>query len=189
MVRRLLSIVVLTGFAGVLPLIAQAEASACSCVYMPDDPRILEQVSHASSVFTGTVVSERVAGQTAFFEFEVRDVFDGDVDGTTTVSSSIQGPACGRGFEVGTEYLVFASDYETNGADFSDNSCSATTVSTNQRTRDAATTVYGAPRTVTVETGTAVESNGVRVWGGIAAGVVVVGLITFGFVRRPSSRS
>ncbi|WP_137725882.1 hypothetical protein [Prescottella subtropica] len=189
MVRRLLSIVAVTGFAGVLPLVAPAEASACSCVYMPDDPRILEQVSHASSVFTGTVVSERVADQTAFFEFEVREVFDGDVGGTTTVSSSIQGPACGRGFEVGTEYLVFGSDHETNGADFSDNSCSATTKSTNQRTRDAATTVYGAPRTITVETGTAVETNAVRVWGGVAAGVLAIGLIAFGFDRWRSSRS
>ncbi|MFM1731275.1 hypothetical protein ABI214_00630 [Prescottella soli] len=80
-----------------------------------------------------------------FYEFDVREVFSGDVGTTTVVSSSTQSSACGRGFEIGDEYLVFASSYETHGAPWSVESCSATTTSTNERTRQAAVTVYGAP--------------------------------------------
>ncbi|RVW01915.1 hypothetical protein [Rhodococcus xishaensis] len=145
MMRWLISILAVVGLAGVLPLSTPAPAYACSCAYAPDGPQIIEHVSRAASVFTGTATAERIYDQTAFYEFEVREVFKGDIGTTTTVSSSVQGPACGRSFEVGTEYLVFTSTYQTHGARWSVNSCSATTESSNDRTREAAVTVYGEP--------------------------------------------
>lgn len=193
--RWILSILAVLGLAGAVPLATPAEAFACSCVYEPNGPQIVEQASHAASVFTGTAVAERVGGQTAFYEFEVREVFAGDVGPTTTVSSSVQGPACGRRFTVGTEYLVFTSTYETHGAPWSDNSCSATTESTNERTRAAAITVYGEPRALgeaaaappaSSTPGLTVESGMPRLW--VAGGVVVVVLVVLGFVRWTRSR-
>ncbi|SEM03973.1 hypothetical protein [Rhodococcus maanshanensis] len=143
--RWLLSVLAVLGLAGVLPLSAPGVAHACSCVYEPDGPRIVEQVSYAASVFTGTATAKRVEDQTEFYEFDVREVFEGDVGAETVVSSSVQSAACGRGFDIGTEYLVFTSTYDTKGAPWSVDSCSATTESRNNRTRDAAVTVYGAP--------------------------------------------
>ena len=144
--RWLMSILAVMGLAGALPLVAPTQAHACSCVYDPDGPQIIDLVSTAASVFTGTAVSEHVEDQTAFYEFAVREVFKGDMSTATSVSSSVQGAACGRSFEVGTEYIVFTSTYETSGAQWSVNSCSATTQSSNARTREAAVTVYGEPR-------------------------------------------
>ncbi|WP_433604858.1 hypothetical protein [Prescottella agglutinans] len=141
--RWLMSILAVMGLAGALPLAAPTQAHACTCAYDPDGPRIIDLVSTAASVFTGTAVSEHVEGQTAFYEFTVREVFKGDMSTATSVSSSVQGAACGRTFEVGTEYIVFASAHEAKGAQWSVNSCSATTESSNARTRETAVTVYG----------------------------------------------
>lgn len=88
----------------------------------------------------------RTEGDTAYYEFEVREVFDGDIGATTVVSSSTQSAACGRSFNLGTEYIVFASRHDTKNAPWSVESCSATTESTNTRTRDAAITAFGQPQ-------------------------------------------
>lgn len=118
-------------------------AHACSCA--PDDTRILEHVSHASGVFTGTAIAKRIAGDTAYYEFDVREVFTGQISDSAVVTTSTQGPACVTGYAIGTEYLVFASTDQSPGAPWSDNSCSATTTSTDTRTRQAAIEVYGPP--------------------------------------------
>lgn len=52
--RWLLSMLIVIGLAGALPLASAAPAHACSCVYAPDGPEIDELVSQAASVFTGT---------------------------------------------------------------------------------------------------------------------------------------
>lgn len=192
MVRWLMSILAVIGLAGGVQLITPAQAYACSCVYAPDGSQIEEQVSRAAAVFTGTAVSSRVEGHTAFYEFDVREVFGGEVGRSTTVSSSVHGPACGRGFEVGTEYLVFTSTYETHGAQWSDNSCSATTESSNARTRDATLAAYGQPRTPAPD-GTSVATNETsstpadtgspRVWTA-AATVLVIALVITAFSLR-----
>jgi hypothetical protein len=202
-VRWLLSVLAVLGLAGVLPLSAPGVAHACSCVYEPDGPRIVEQVSHATSVFTGTATAKRVEDQTGFYEFDVREVFEGDVGAETVVSSSVQSAACGRGFDIGTEYLVFTSTYDTKGAPWSVDSCSATTESSNNRTRDAAVAVFGSPRapdpeservsevesalidTSAIGEGGERDSEGIGAslwWGLVAAGGAVVLLVTL--VRR-----
>lgn len=193
--RWLMSILAVIGLAGGVPLLTPAQAYACSCAYAPDGSQIMEQASQAAAVFTGTATSRRVQDQTAFYEFEVREVFSGEVGRSTTVSSSVQGPACGRGFEVGTEYLVFTSTYETHGAQWSDNSCSATTESSNSRTREATLAVYGQPRTVTPEDtsvaansanetpSTPADTGSPRVWMAVAT-VIVIALMVTAFSQR-----
>lgn len=146
LVRWLLSFLAVVGTAGVLPLSAPGTAHACSCAFAQDGPLVVEHVSRASAAFTGTPTTERIDGYTAYYEFDVREVFGGDVGATTVVSSSTQSAACGRGFNLGTEYLVFTSRHETRNAPWSVEACSATTESTNTRTRDATISVYGQPR-------------------------------------------
>lgn len=143
--RWLLSILAVVGLAGALPILTPATAFACSCRYAPDGSEIIEHVSHAAAVFTGTATATRTDRRTAYYEFDVREVFAGDVGATTVVSSNTQSSACGLGFDIGDEYLVFVSSYETHGAPWSVERCSATTTSTNERTRQAAVTAYGEP--------------------------------------------
>lgn len=145
--RWLLSVLVVVGLAGALPISTSAPAHACSCVYEADGPQIAEQISYAASAFTGTVTTKRIEDQIGFYEFDVREVFEGDVGAKTVVSSYLLSASCGRSFEIGTEYIVFTSTSETHGAPWSVNSCSGTTQSTNERTRNAAVAVYGMPRT------------------------------------------
>lgn len=130
-----------------LPVATPGTAHACSCVYEPNGPQILEHVAGAASVFTGTATAQRIDGDTGFYEFSVREVFTGDVGATTVVSSSTHSAACGRGFDIGSEYLVFTNTHQTRGAPWAVETCSATTESTNHRTRDAAIAVYGPPQT------------------------------------------
>ncbi|NMM92355.1 hypothetical protein B2J88_50370 [Rhodococcus sp. SRB_17] len=179
--RWLLSILVVVGLAGALPLSTSAPAHACSCVYEADGPKIAEQVSHAASVFTGTVTTKRIEGPTGFYEFDVREVFEGDVGAKTVVSAYTLSDFCGRSFEIGTEYMVFTSTGETHGAPWSVNGCSATTQSTNERTRDAAIAVYGMPRTPDPQMNVGIDDAGKSLWWVIAgiggAIALVIGLI------------
>lgn len=192
--RFLLSLLAIVGLAGMLPLAVPGTAHACSCAYAPDGPRILEQVSHSAAAFTGTPTAERVDGNTAYFEFDVREVFDGEVGTTTVVSSSVQGSACGRGFTLDTEYLVFASRHDTRGAAWSVESCSATTESTNTRTRDAAISVYGTPRTPDPQThSVGLDGLGSPLWQKLvataAAVITAVVLLRFGLRAVARRRS
>jgi len=185
----LLSILAVVGLAGALPIFTPPTAFACSCVYPPDGSQIVEQVSNAASVFLATATAERVADQTAFYEFDVREVFAGDIGTMTTVSSSVQGAACGRGFQIGTEYLVFTSTYDTNGAPWSVNSCSATTEASNDRTRDAAVAVHGAPHAPDPHhDSVGIDDVGAPRWWMLAATGGAIALIALAVRRFSSNR-
>lgn len=171
-----------------VPMATPGTAHACSCAYGPNDPRILEQVSRAEGVFIGTATDQRVDGDTAFYEFSVRDVFTGDVGATTEVATSTQGPACGTSYALGTEYLVFANTHRTHGAPWADGSCSATTPATNTRTRDAAVEAFGPPHAPEPAQQRAQDEDGV--WWAWAAGtgatVLLLALAAgLGHRRRP----
>ncbi|NMM91278.1 hypothetical protein B2J88_44435, partial [Rhodococcus sp. SRB_17] len=114
--RWLLSVLVVVGLAGALPLSTSAPAHACSCVYEADGPQIAEQISYAASAFTGTVTTKRIEDQVGFYEFDVREVFEGNVGAKTVVSAYVESASCGRSFEIGTEYIVFTSTSKTHGA-------------------------------------------------------------------------
>lgn len=86
----------------VVPVATPGAANACSCAFAPDDPRILQPVAHAEGVFTGTATAKRIDGDTAYYEFDVREVFTGKIGDSTVVATSTQGPACGTGYATGT---------------------------------------------------------------------------------------
>ena len=68
-----------------------------------------------------------------------------------TLSTARDSAACGTGFDLKEEYLVFAGTYDTQGAPWSVNMCSATTLSTNELTRAATLKQFGEPRAVTAD--------------------------------------
>lgn len=173
-----------------VPMATPGTAHACSCAYGPDDPRILEQVTRAEGVFTGTATDQRVDGNTAFYEFSVREVFTGDVGATTEVATSTQGPACGTSYALGTEYLVFANTHRTHGAPWSDGSCSPTTPATNTRTRDAAVEAFGPPRAPDPAQHHARDEDGVQwAWAaGTGVAVLLLGLAGALILRRRPPR-
>ncbi|MFD1811088.1 hypothetical protein [Rhodococcus gannanensis] len=190
--RWFLSFLLIVGVAGTLPLAKAPAAQACSCAYVQNGPQIVEQVGRAAASFTGTPTTTRTDGGTAYYEFAVREVFAGDIGPTTVVSSSIHDASCGRSFTLGAEYLVFVSRYDTKGAPWSVESCSATTESTNTRTRDAATTVYGQPRPPdTAGHSVGIDENGMPVWQRLALtalAVVAVSTVAALILRARRSR-
>ncbi|ATI36279.1 hypothetical protein CPI83_29175 (plasmid) [Rhodococcus sp. H-CA8f] len=179
--RWLLSMLIVAGLAGALPLATSAPAYACSCVYAPDGPEIVEQVSQTASVFTGTVTDKREREPMWIYEFDVREVFSGDVGPTATVSAYELSASCGLSFEVGTEYIVFTSKRENPAASWSVNSCSATTQSTNDRTRAAAVTVYGTPRTIDPQSSVGSGDGEKSLWWvlTVIGGIAALGIVLF----------
>lgn len=184
--RRWLILVVLAAPLAV-PVASSGTAHACSCAYGPDDPRILEHVSHAAGVFTGTATEQRINGDTAYYEFDVREVFAGEIGASTVVATSTQSSACGTGFPIGTEYLVFASTSHSRGAPWSHNSCSATAAATDTRTREAAIEVYGLPQAPNADRGPVDLDDIGTPWEWWATGLASTGFIAVlltGWIHR-----
>ncbi len=176
--RWFMSFLLAVGVAIVLPLATAPAAHACSCAYTQNGPQITDQVAHSAASFTGTPTTTRTEGSTAYYEFAVREVFAGDIGPTTVVSSSIHGASCGRSFTIGTEYLVFVSRYDTKSAPWSVESCSATTESTNTRTRDAAVAVFGQPQQPDPEAhGVRIDDIGMPVWQQLTLAAVAVAAV------------
>lgn len=179
----------------IVPVATPGTAHACSCAYAPDDPRILEHVARAKGVFTGTATAQRADGDTAYYEFDVREVFAGEIGASTVVATSTHSDACGTGYTVGAEYLVFASTSRSHGAPWSDGLCSATTQSTNTRTREAAIEIYGPPRAPDSEQ-RPVDLDDADIpwawWGTSLAGTALIVALAAGWIhqrrRRPMRR-
>ncbi len=81
-------------------------ARSCSCLPPPPPPRALEQ---ADAVFEGRMFAQAPAGnQQIRFEFEVRRVWKGEVPEKVAVLSHEHSATCGRRYETGVTYLVYA---------------------------------------------------------------------------------
>jgi len=96
-------------------VLSLAYASACSCTY-PLPP--WEALGQAGSVFIGRVTGIAGGGmgaQDVRVTFDVSQVFKGIKPTTITVSTEGNSATCGYGFEVGGEYIVYASDYNSDG--------------------------------------------------------------------------
>lgn len=124
-----------------------------------------------------------------FLRFLVREVFTGDVGAKTVVSSSTHSAACGRGFDIGSEYLVFTNTHQTRGAPWAVEACSATTEATDHRTRDAAIAVYGPPQTPGPDKRPVeIDDVGTQWWwwaaGAGGAAMVVVSALAAGLIHR-----
>jgi MYXO-CTERM domain-containing protein len=113
------------GVAG-LAWLVPAPARACSCM-KPPPPR--EAAEAATAVFQGKVTSMEVdkpeGSYLGFhvYTFEVERRWKGDAAETLTVRTADNSAACGRPFDVGENYLVYAKDIEGR---LSDNLCSRT---------------------------------------------------------------
>lgn len=106
---------------GLSTWVAPRAARACSCVPPPPPAVAMER---ASAVFVGTVRSTTKKGELRrAFTLDVERAFKG-VDGSeVTIVTPGTSAACGRSFEVGKRYLVYADDVEGH---LSDNLCSRT---------------------------------------------------------------
>jgi hypothetical protein len=166
-------------------------AHACSCAYYPGGSQVAQQLADfaqgENAVFTGTPVAERREDFTVYYDFVVREVFRGEVGGTSTISTAGDSAACGTTFDLKEEYLVFATTYDTQDALWVVDSCSATTYSDDMKTRDATIEQFGQPREVAVD-------DGIPTTPMILIGIVVIAAVTGGaagwsLYRRRSGQS
>lgn len=101
----------------------ESAARACSC--LPPKPPA-ESADNAEAVFEATPTSKKPEGTMAIrYTFEVTRVFKGDVGSEVSIVTANNSAACGRDYDVGTPYLVYASTHEQPDT-LSDNLCSRT---------------------------------------------------------------
>jgi hypothetical protein len=101
-----------------LPLRA---AQACSCLPPPPPSVALEQ---SDVVFQGRAFRTNAAGQNAEYAFEVDRVWKGRVGPQVTLQTPSTSAACGRSYQIGQSYVVYARR-SANDALF-DSACSRT---------------------------------------------------------------
>lgn len=102
--------------------------SACTCV--PNEGGACRSAQSATDIFTGRVIGVKTDEHTKTFTFERLTAFRGSASTTIEVVTAASGAACGAGFELHEEYLVFASRVEGH---YKTNLCAG-----NQRLGDAA---------------------------------------------------
>jgi hypothetical protein len=95
-------------------------ARACSCLPPPAPAAAADQ---AVAVFEGRTFGVVREGMHNRFTFEVTRVWKGDVGTRVEVWSHSQSATCGRGFESGTSYVVYAGSRDGH---FVDGLCSRT---------------------------------------------------------------
>lgn len=135
-------------------------ACACSCA-VSETPEAA--VSHASGVFVGRATDKVSTGFTDIYEFEVSEVFKGDVGATTTVGTLSNGNGCGTRYEVGQEYLLFVSrPYDVDAA-WEGNVCGPSSGG-DVDVRAVTEQVYGPPREPSG------SSAGISAWTRLTAG-------------------
>lgn len=100
-------------------LVAPREARACSCI-QPAPP--LEAAARSAAVFEGRSFATTREGNLVRYEFEVLRVWKGEVGSRVTVTSAVSSATCGRSFETGVPYVVYAGSGVAG--DLSDTSCS-----------------------------------------------------------------
>jgi hypothetical protein len=100
---------------------ASTTAQACSC--SPPRPP-LESAAQAVAVFEGRTFGVQRDGVHNRFTFEVLRVWKGEVSAEVQIYSASQSATCGRAFEAGLPYLVYA--YEMPGGVLGDGLCSRT---------------------------------------------------------------
>lgn len=115
-------------------------ACACSCVGFTAE----EAASRADAVFTARATDKVTAGMNDIYEFEVSEVYKGEVGNVTTVGTPSQGPSCGVSYEVGGEYLLFVSTPDDVDAAWGSNLCLGPTGQAD--TRAVLERIYGPPQ-------------------------------------------
>ena len=96
-------------------------ASACSC-RPPSPPEAA--LADADAVFEGrTFASESVGDEQIRWQFEVTRQWKGELPGKVTIVSAANSAMCGRNYEPGTSYLIYAQREDDH---LEDNLCSRT---------------------------------------------------------------
>jgi MYXO-CTERM domain-containing protein len=108
-------------FALGLALASSRAARACSC--LPPAPP-LDAASRAAAVFEGRTFGARREQNELRFSFEVTRVWKGEVPASIDVVTPLSSAACGRSFEFGVPYVVYATPRDDGS--LADNMCSRT---------------------------------------------------------------
>jgi hypothetical protein len=107
-----------------------AMTHACSCI-QPPAPRAA--AAEATAVFEGRTFGMHHEagphGNRLRFSFEVSRVFKGDIGAKIDVTTPASPAMCGRAFEIGVQYIVYARAIEGGG--LADSLCSRTRSSKN----------------------------------------------------------
>lgn len=178
--------------AGSVAVASPGTACACSCA-SSETPE--EAVSYASGVFVARATDKVSDGFTDTYEFEVSQVFKGDVGSTTTVGTLANGNGCGTSYQVGDEYLLFVSRPYQVDAVWEGYACGPYTGAPFD-IRSVTEKVYGPPHPPREAAPKAESGWQTRTTAGIptpvlaVAGVVLVGLIGWSILvfRRRWSR-
>ncbi len=115
-------------------------ACACSCLGFT----VEEAASRAEAVFTARATDKVSVGMDDIYEFEVSEVYKGEVGDVTTVGTASEGAACGVSYVVGGEYLLFVSTPDGIDAAWGSNLCLVPTGQAD--TRAVLERIYGPPQ-------------------------------------------
>lgn len=120
--------VIALGAAVIATLLVPSAARACSCLPKPPPADALRD---AAIVFEGRTFAHEKIGTgpgpgRIHFAFEVIRHFKGDPGDKVTIVTAGHSAACGRSFQEGAPYLVYARERD---GEFTDNLCSRTRLS------------------------------------------------------------
>lgn len=168
--------------AGSAAVASPGTACACSCASSATPE---EAVSRASGVFVARATDKVSTGFTDVYEFDVSEVFKGDVGATTTVGTLSNGNGCGTSYQVGQEYLLFVSQPYDVDAEWEGYACTPYTGSEFD-VRAATERVYGppsAPSASVPEVGVTAQTrptSGVPTPFLVVGGLIALGLASWG---------
>lgn len=103
---------------------APGVARACSCAAPPWPERAFQD---SDAVFEARPFSMSSDSHRARYSFEVDRVWKGDIRPRVEVVTAVHSATCGRRYEVGTKYLVYAQ--RNKDGEWTDNLCSRTRTS------------------------------------------------------------
>ncbi|MBX7084091.1 MAG: hypothetical protein K1X88_33085, partial [Nannocystaceae bacterium] len=125
-------------------LAAPARARACSCT-LPLPPE--QAATRAAAVFEGRTYGVHREGNRVRYAFEVTRVWKGDVGAKVDIWTASHSAACGRGYDTGVAYIVYA--HELPGGLLGDGLCSRTRPIANATDDLQVLGVAGGPATLT----------------------------------------
>lgn len=136
-------------------MLAANEARACSCLAPPPPATALER---SAAVFVGEVLEkERKSDRAEVVSLRVSRAFKGVSSDVVTLSTPVQSAACGRTFEVGKRYLVYAEHIQGG---LHDHLCTRTALLENAKADVEALEAISRGETPPPERGPAVEDDG-----------------------------
>lgn len=107
--------------AAAAPLLVPRGARACSCMTPPSPD---EAFQDADVVFEARPFGMTNDGQRALYRFEVDRVWKGELGPRTEISTALHSATCGRSYQIGTQYVVYAR--KSPGGELTDHLCSRT---------------------------------------------------------------